>query len=170
MTAHLAQKVCPSCGGHFAEAGGETHPYMLSSAGCWAQFGQVLAREYSEPQLRATHRLSVDAYAVQHPGSTERRAIQSVGLHLARLKIQLDRSLPPRETNDVMLGLSKFKNSLPYLKPPTSFGITVADIPLDTSLESHSAAVREWASDAWSTWKAHHEFIRTWAKMALERR
>lgn len=136
--------------------------------GCWARFGKILEREYSNAQLLATHRLSVDAYAVQHPGSRDRRAIQSVGLHLARLMIQLERPLPPRETNDVMVGLSRSKASLPFLEPPGSFAITAADIPLDGSLEDHALAVRAWAADAWLAWHAHHGFIRSWAKSALE--
>ena len=160
---------CPGCGGHFAHGIGTTHPYMHSSPGCWARYGEVLAREYSHPTLLATHRLSVDAYAVQHPGSTEPRAIQSVGLHLARLMLQLRQPTPPRETNDVMLGLGRSKGTLPYLEPPKSFITTVANIPLEGSLECHVAAVRAWAADAWSAWHAHHEFIESWAQAALER-
>ncbi|HEX8642569.1 MAG TPA: DUF5946 family protein [Allosphingosinicella sp.] len=159
---------CPGCGGAFAEGDGPTHPYMLSSPGCWARYGEVLAREYSHPELLATHRLSVDAYAVQHPGSRDdRRAVQSVGLHLARLMLQLDRPAAPRETNDAMLGLAKAKATLPWLEPPSSFALTVADIPLDGSFDDHVAAVRAWAADAWQAWEAHHRFIRTWAREAL---
>ncbi|MDZ7628938.1 MAG: DUF5946 family protein [Parvularculaceae bacterium] len=44
------------------------------------------------------HRLSVDAYAVQHPGGASRQAIQSVGLHLARLYIQLEHPHTPKES------------------------------------------------------------------------
>jgi hypothetical protein len=126
----------------FVKVEGVTHPYMTSSPACWARYGLVLAREHSEPDLLATHRLSVDTHAVQHPGDRERRSIQSVGLHLARLSIQLENSIPPRETNQVMLGLGKSKATLPYLTPPTASTATVADIPLDASLDAHLLAVR----------------------------
>jgi hypothetical protein len=142
---------------------------MLSSTGCWARFGEVLAREYSHAELLPTHRLSVDVYAVQHPGSLERRAIQSVGLHLARLMLQLERPVTPRETNDVMLGLSKSKAGIPFLEPPERFDVTVADIPLDGSSDDHVRAVRAWAQAAWAAWHAHHSFIRWWAQSALNR-
>jgi hypothetical protein len=139
---------CRGCGADLPRSGGATHPYMLSSPACWARFGEILAREYSHPQLSATHWLSVDSYAVQHPGSTERRAIQSVGLHLARLMLQLQGEMPPRKTNDVMLGLSRSKHTLPYLDPPKSFAVTVADIPVNGTFEDHARAVRGWAAAA----------------------
>lgn len=91
----------PGCSGIFEPFEGPTHRYMISSPACWEWFGRVLAREYSHPTLLPTHRLSVDAYAAQHPGSDSRRAIQSVGLQLARLGIQLEHPLPPRENNEV---------------------------------------------------------------------
>ena len=78
---------CFGCGGLFPAADGPTHAYMLSSAGCWAAYGKVLVREYADPLLfAASHRLTVDAYAVQHPGNADdRRAVQSVWLHFAAL-------------------------------------------------------------------------------------
>ncbi len=57
-------------------------------------YGVILQHEYSDPRLLPTHRLSVDTYAIQHPGDGSRRAIQSVGLHLARLMIQLESPAP----------------------------------------------------------------------------
>ena len=70
---------CLSCGGVFPDIDGPVHRYMKSSPGCWAVYGEVLAREYEDPYFFEVHRLTVDAYAVQHPGSTDRQSIQSVG-------------------------------------------------------------------------------------------
>lgn len=153
---------CPGCGGLFDLMDGPTHRYMISSPACWDHYGQILAREYTEPALLLTHRLSVDTYAVQHPGDGSRQAIQSVGLHLARLMVQLDSSLKPLETNDVMLGLSKHKAALPLLPGPASYSITVADLPLSATSEEHIASVREWARATWNAWSRHHDFIRRW--------
>jgi len=36
---------CFACGGTFRRRGGATHPYMRSTAGCWAAYGELLARE-----------------------------------------------------------------------------------------------------------------------------
>lgn len=139
---------------------------MIGSAACWRQFGLVLSEEYSRPELGATHRLSVDTYAVQHPGDQSRQAIQSVGLHLARLMILLETPLPPKEANDVMRRLGERKVGLEYLERPSSFSMTVADVVPLAGTEHHSDRVRLWARSAFDDWKEHHDYIRTWATPA----
>src|ERR1700688_1721358 len=59
---------CIGCQAEFARIDGPTHEYVLSSPGCWAAYGEVLAREYRDYRLARLHRLTVDTYAVQHPG------------------------------------------------------------------------------------------------------
>lgn len=153
---------CPGCGGLFELHDGAVHKYMLSSPGCWQAYGAVLAAEYSNPNLISTHRLSVDTYAAQHPGDGSPAARQSVGLHLARLYIQLSLPISPIETNDVMLGLGKHKASLPALTPPKAFSKTIADVAPYAGTPEHSARVREWAQATWNDWTDQHDFIRTW--------
>lgn len=41
---------CPGCGLMTAVQDGPTHPYVVSSPGCWAIYGEVLAREYQNPE------------------------------------------------------------------------------------------------------------------------
>ena len=98
--------VCPGCGSRLPAIEGPVHAYMTSSPACWAAFNAVMAREYSDPGLMAVHRLSVDAWAVQHPGDGSRRAIQSVGLHLARLMVQIEQGLEGEPANTAMLGFA----------------------------------------------------------------
>ncbi|WP_407675113.1 DUF5946 family protein [Pelagerythrobacter marinus] len=136
---------------------------MSSSPACFAEFTRILAAEYSTPLLRGIHRLTVDTYAVQHPGDgRDRRQIQSVGLHLARLYIQLTYPLPPRETNDVMLGLARHKATLVGLRPPNRFTLTAADIAPFSGGCQHADKVRVWAAETWRDWSEHHEYIRHW--------
>ena len=66
---------------------------MESSPSCWAAYGEVLAREYNDPAFMAAHRLTVDAYAVQHPGRPSPQSIQSVALHLISLCLVLEQEL-----------------------------------------------------------------------------
>jgi len=101
---------------------------MESSPGCWATFGRVLAREYSDPQFFETHRLTVDSYAVQHPGRPSRQSIQSVGVHLVRLCLFIEHELAPEEANSAMLAAARRKSEYFWLEPPASLGVlTVAD-------------------------------------------
>ncbi len=161
MTA--APEPCIGCGGLFIPCDGPVHDYMESSPACWRAFGAVLAAEYSAPALMPVHRLSVDAYAVQHPGGASRQAIQSVGLHLARLLVQIESPRPPKETNDVMRLFASRKASLERLTPPEKFSITVADVAPFAGGPEHEGKVRDWARAAWNDWRGAHDYIRRWA-------
>ena len=86
---------CPGCRLLLPEGEGATHPYIGSSPACWALFGDILAREYSDPAYFRRHQLTVDTYAVQHPGRPERRSVQSVALHLVTLCLILEDGADP---------------------------------------------------------------------------
>lgn len=154
---------CVGCGAMFRPESGPVHRYMDSSPACWAAFGRILAAEYSNPELMKVHRLSVDTFAVQHPGSGSRQAIQSVGLHLARLHFQLERSPEPAQANAFMLRVAARKHTLPRLSPPPHFAITTAEVAPVAGTEDHAALVRQWAQSAWQSWAHAHHFIKTWA-------
>lgn len=136
---------------------------MESSPACWAAFGEVLAREYSDQAYFAVHRLSVDAYAVQHPGRPNPQTIQSVAVHLVRLCLLLERGLPMERANDAMLKASEQEKNFVWLTPPESLGtVTVADVWKAEELDAHMAAVRRWAQSAWEAWATHHATVRAW--------
>lgn len=163
----MSDIACMGCGARFAAADGPVHPYMTSTPGCWSAFGRVLAREYQEPRLRPVHRLSVDAYAVQHPGTPCRQASQSVGVHLVRLCLFLERGLDPVGANDAMLRAARHKASYHWLEPPAARGgLTVADIDAAADAEAHLAAVAIWARQAWQAWSPYHATVRAWADLA----
>jgi hypothetical protein len=157
----MALAKCIGCGGLFLECQGPTHRYMESSPGCWAAYGEVLAREYSDPAYAEVHRLGVDAYAVQHPGNPSPQTIQSVARHLIRLCLLLEHELAMDRANDAMLAATKSK--FVWLTPPSNRGeITVADVHRATTAEDHTALVRTWAESAWTAWKPHHGQIQAW--------
>ncbi|WP_375552811.1 DUF5946 family protein [Rhodophyticola porphyridii] len=137
---------------------------MHSSPACFAEYTELLAFEYSDPALMPTHRLSVDAFAVQHPGDgISRQAIQSVGLHLARLAVQLQHLHVPNRATDIMLLLGKHKGELEALSPPMAFSMTIADLRADAGTPAHIRAVTNWAKSAWADWSEHHDYILDWA-------
>ena len=158
-------KKCPSCGGLFPDIDGPTHRYMVSSPGCWAAFGEVLQREYGDPALQDVHRLTVDAYAAQHPGTRSRQSVQSVGLHLVRLYLQLEGGLSTPRANDAMLALGQHKHELSWLEPPASIGqVTIADVVPCLGPEEHRAAVRMWAQSVLAAWSVHRPTLERWAE------
>ncbi len=156
---------CMWCKGRYPKIIGPTHEYMESSPGCWAAFGRVLAREYSDQRFHAIHRLTVDAYAVQHPGQPSRQSIQSVGVHLVRLCLFIEHNLDPKRANDAMLVAARNKASYHWLAPPAALGtITVADIDAASDIEQHIERVRAWAEQMWDVWSGHHTIVRAWAQ------
>jgi hypothetical protein len=104
---------------------------------------------------------------VQHPGVQSRQSIQSVGLHLVRLCLFLERGLAPDKANDAMLAAARHKARYHWLEPPASLGpITVADVESAAGIESHLSVVKNWASQMWEVWSPHHASIRSWANAA----
>lgn len=163
MTALTKLTKCVGCGAELKHVDGPTHAYMASSAACFAAFNTLLSFEYGCRDLKKINRLTVDTFAVQHPGENQsRQEIQSVGLHLARLGVQMDGLMPPAQTNAVMLDLGQFKSSLIYLAPPKKFSITVSDIAPFAGTEVHAAKVQEWAAATWDDWRDHHTYTREW--------
>lgn len=136
---------------------------MESSPACWAAYGEVLAREYSDQAYFAVHRLSVDAYAAQHPGRPSPQTIQSVAVHLVRLCLLLERGLPMERANDAMLKASEREALYVWLEPPISRGsVTVTDVVSAVGVDAHMVAVRRWAESTWQAWVTHHATIRGW--------
>ena len=163
----MSLEQCMWCGAWLSAIQGPTHPYMESTPGCWAAFGRVLDREYSEPGLLEVHRLTVDAYAVQHPGQPERRSIQSVAVHLVRLCLALEYGLSAERANAAMLHAARHRHPYHWLQPPASLGpMTASDIDQAASTEEHRRLVRQWAGQMWNRWSAHHDTVRRWATAA----
>ena len=88
---HDALIPCAGCGAIVPNTDGPTHRYIGASPGCWQRYGQLLAREYGEYAYPDEHRLTVDAYAVQHPGVPGKQSSQSVAVHLMSLCLVLER-------------------------------------------------------------------------------
>jgi hypothetical protein len=142
---------------------GPVHRYVESSAGCWALYGEVLAREYSDAAYFGVHRLTVDAYAVQHPGQPSPQSVQSVAIHLISLCLSFEHGLPAGEASAAMQQAAKTKAAFRWLAPPGERGrITVIDVHRAGSAAEHAEIVQAWAKSVWSAWSEHHATIRTW--------
>jgi len=154
---------CIGCSARVSNIDGPTHKYLGVSPGCWKIFGEVLAKEYGDPEYMKVHRLTVDAYALQHIGVEEPRTIQSMNLHLlalcAALEHGVDYGFIPKIMND-RLAEYKNKSVFSWLSPPASFGAnTVVDVARAQNADEHSILVHGWAIDVWQQWHEHHDLI-----------
>lgn len=152
------------------EYDGLTHPYIGANAACWALYGELLAHEYAELGYPECHRLTVDAYAVQHPGTRESRSIQSVGTHLSGLYLVLERGLDgPAATamkNRVLATGPRFV----WVSPPhPDSALTVKDVLSMRREMPHCDAIEAWARSVWDAWELHHETVQGWVEVALEK-
>ena len=163
--------ICPGCGATVPDVEEvPRHAYVGSAPGCFLLYSEVLAREYGDIRYTPAHQLTVDAYAVQHPGIPERRAAQSVAVHLVGLCLTLERERGPLELPRLRQRLAAPNRVFPWLAPPASVGaVTVLDVHAAATPEAHRATVERWARSAWEAWSPHHEQARAWADELTER-
>lgn len=141
------------------------HRYLESSPACWAMYGEVLAREYSDPVRFEAHSLSVDAYALQHPGQPSTQTTRSAALHLLRLYLLIERSESADRARQAMRSAAERKIQVPWLEPPADRGsIRVDYVHAARNAVEHIARVRTWAECTWHAWARHHSFARELAR------
>ncbi len=157
-------EICSGCGVALPLEDGPTHPYMLGSAACWRGYGELLATQYSSPQRMRFHQLIVDAYAAQHPGEDDPRAVQSVAIHLMTLALFIDRGVDPAlgtQLHKQMVARPAFHR----LRRPgeaTEGALTFQHVPLDGGVVLARERAYEWARSVWASWTPHHDVVRHW--------
>ena len=146
--AAMTSEACAGCGVQLPPFDGPVHRYMVSSPSCWQVFGQVLTREYGDAAFMASHRLTVDAYAVQHPGDPSPQSIQSVAVHLISLYAMLELQFSFAAATQLMRQ-SADRRRFDWLEPPPQRGErTVASVLTARTPGQHARAVRRWAQSA----------------------
>ena len=159
---------CPGCGARYLpQAVDETHPYIGASPACWSTFGELLAREFGDVAFGRVHRHSVDVYAVQHPGTDDRRQRQSVALHLIGLCHWLEHGIEFDRLTAITQRLANDNRAWPWLTPPVGYPMTVVDVLVARNGAEHVRLVTRWAGTTWEAWAAHQDLVRGWAAEAM---
>jgi hypothetical protein len=157
---------CTGCGAHVPDTDGPTHAYIGASPGCWAIYGEVLVKEFGEFCNPPVHRLTVDTYAVQHPGTPSRRSIQSVAVHLLNLYLVFERNFKYKMATAAMRKVLKHRDQFTWLDPPDSLGeVTVLDVRGAADLTEHHERAERWAKSVFAAWSPHHATLRQWAQL-----
>ena len=156
----MDEPICPGCGMAGGPTDGPTHPYMLSSPRCWQVYTELLATV-------PIGQKGVDAYAVQHPGVPERRAIQSVGAHLVSLCAAFERDWPPARATELVRRAVEHDPGWVWLDPRPPIGsITVEAVRL-TEPGTSAQLVDRWAREVWAAYSDHHVAVRNWLDQIL---
>jgi hypothetical protein len=155
--------VCPGCGLATPASERIYDRKFHASAECWSLFEDVLAAEFQNAVLFGqVHQLTVDTYAVQHAGG--RHPDKSVCIHLVGLYLVLERGVAPVAVPSLLQRLAG-RTSWPHLAPPVARGIlTVHDVAVVDSPQTHALRVREWAGGVWQAWTPHHDAARELAE------
>jgi hypothetical protein len=158
-------EACPGCGERLPAIDGATHPYVGASSACWTRFAELSATlPGAGTPLR---RLVTDAYMVQHPGVPERRAIQSVGVHLVALYLVLERDLPPVDVSPALQRMLSRPPAWRWLDPPVPNGPTaLGDLAAAVSLPAPALrdAIEAYVRAVWWSWAAYHDVVAGWAE------
>ena len=152
--------ICPACGyqGHHD---GPAHAYMSPSPACWARYGEVLAREYSDAEYWRSHRLLTDAYCGQHSIGPDRRARQSLYIHLAALMLHFEDGVGENQIVDFLRRAAKSGHDFPALDmPPASLAVGLDAVQGATDATAHGAAVTAYARAVFDAWAPHHAAFR----------
>ena len=154
---------CIGCRAQIPDSDGPTHRYLGASPGCWALFGEVMAREYGEWGYPRVHQHTVDAYCVQHPGQPSPQTIQSLIVHLASLHFMLERGQTAAQSIAMMGKLTRARLPFTWLTPPPSLGaLTIVDVAAARTQAEHEALVVAWARSAFAAWAPHHDAVKRW--------
>ncbi len=114
------------------------------------------------------HRLTVDTYAVQHPGVVSRKASQSVWIHLSALYLILEKGLAYESVTDKLGKILAPNAEFEWLEPPLTQGqITVLEVENAKDLDDHTLRVKKWAASVWNAWFCHHEAVASRARSAF---
>ena len=127
---------------------------------CWLVYTEVLGTEFGNALLYGhAHQLTVDTYAVQHPGPLH--PDKSIGIHLGGLHLALKRDVRPPRVPPLLQRLADAIDAWPHLSPPADLGpLTVCDVALAGSVEGHIDAVERWSRQVWGQWAEHHDQVR----------
>lgn len=149
---------CYGCGALVNDIAGQPHDYFGTTQGCWNIYGEILAKEYGEygyPEL--THRLTVDTYAIQHPGQPSRKSIQSVNIHLISLFYIFKRDFNGKEATQKMSQILSKEPVFEWLVPPIPNGkLTVNDVVQAVDKFDHEKRVKDWSENVWDCWYSIH--------------
>jgi uncharacterized protein DUF5946 len=138
---------------------GPIHRYMTASPGCWRIYTELGAGGLPPSRWAG---LTVDAYAVTHPGVPGPQATPSVWIHLLTLCFILERGWPVDQAIRLRRVAADAFEGWAWLERPSSMGdVTAIDVAEATDPGGASGLIDPWVEDAWAIWSRHHGAVRS---------
>jgi hypothetical protein len=160
---------CPQCGARTPDIDGPTHPYMVSSPGCWRAFAELQADELTRFGYPPAHGRAVDAYSATHGGDgSQRRDRQSVCLHLMAICLLLEADPGPDARIRFLRERTATKVDWPTLRrPPGIPSLNLQHAAAAVGVEDYSTRVDQWAHAVWDFWTPEHSHVQALLGAAL---
>ena len=141
---------CEDCGAVVAEG----------RAGCLQLFQEILAREFSDYRYARIHRLTVDAYSLQHPDKYMHSG-KSFAAHLTGMCAAIERE----DVSSINQVIQKWLSTNPQIEKPAHIperrgDLTITYIHSAADADEHIERVREWAREVWTAWAEHDDLAR----------
>jgi hypothetical protein len=117
------------------------------------------------------HRLTVDAYSLQHPAEFMRSA-KSYAAHLTGMYAALEMGASAATNRAVQQWLN---GSKVFPRPDNPIArargvLTIAHVHAAVDPDDHIRRVREWALSTWRAWHAYHRLAMRWIDEATGNR
>jgi len=143
-------EACEDCGAIVEEG----------TAGCLKLFEEIIAREFSDYRYGRMHRLTVDAYSLQHPDSYMRSG-KSFAAHLTGMCAALERG----DSLALNQLVQRWLSTNPQIDKPDHIPehrgrLNITYIQSSPDADDYVSRVKEWAGDVWAAWVEHHELAR----------
>ncbi len=160
MAENVPVIACIGCGRMVPDIEGPTHRYLESAPGCWAAYTSLPFGGMAGRADLPHGAMTVDAYAVQHPGRPGPSSTPSVWIHLAAMQLVLEGGWPADRLVDIRRAVADANDGWPWLTPPGSMGGTGAvDVTLAPAADV-AAVVRAWVDAAYGAWADCHPAVR----------
>lgn len=126
-------------------------------------FDEVIAREFSDYRYGRIHRLTVDAYSLQHPDEYMRSG-KSFAAHLTGICAALEAE-DGVETLEINRVVQRWLSANPVIDKPARLperrgDLNIAHVHAAANADEHLSRVREWAHSVWESWSECHHLAR----------
>ncbi len=155
--------VCVACG-FVGEGDGPVHAYMSFSPACWARYGEILAREFSDTEYFGAHRLLVDAACGQHSVGEDRRARQSLHIHLAALMLHFEDGVGEAAIVTFLRKAAQEKDFSLLVMPQENYSMSMSGVFAARDAGRHCKEVEKYARAVFDAWAGHHPVFRALIK------
>ncbi len=154
----LIEPHCPDCGA----------PGVASLDDCRDLFAEVGAREFADAAFFRVHRLTVDAYCLQHP-DVYMKSSKSAAAHLAAMCWSVEYGRSTHLADALKRWLDGPRTYVRVDPPPLlHWGtLTVRHVLGVGDPDKYAVRAEEWARSAWEAWGEHHDQARAWVAEAL---